>query len=566
MSIRSVTKSQFNRLFNSDMVRENDGYALVFTLVALPVVLGITAFVIDGSRVTNLHTDLQNAVDAIALAGARALDGQSDAIPRAQAAMAAMAGNQVWFGDGGEGEGLGSKVNVTYTVAGGAESNVTVSFLGAIPAFDDTPIGTGACTDSSTNTSSCTVKGATLAIQSNNAKYVRVVATPRVVRTIFSMPGAGVDSLSVGAEAVATYTAAVCDVTPIFICNPFENVVGNALANGLTFNNNFEAGNLYGRQVIVSYGKNGQVGPGNFGFLRTNGNGASALAEALATNSGVCYAKRGLDTKPGANVGPVTTGLNTRFGLYTQGQTFPSSNQAYAPDVNVRKGQSQGGGNGNSGGNGNGNGNGNGGGSEGGSADCNNYDPEQNATNFDAMSFPTGNSEIEIGGGSISGSADWDIETYWDITYGAHDEPPTVQGYTPPALPVTIPKSFPGLSGSTTPSRYDVYNYEIDNNYLNVAAPNGEVGAPQCQADGVTPTRGRREIFSAVVNCDQYSDQLKGAATDIPAESFVKMFLTRPAIASGNDRTIAMEIVDIAGAGGLGTLANFLREEAELVR
>lgn len=534
----------------SRLVREQEGYALAMTLVALPLVLALSAFVIDGSRVANLHTDIQNAVDAMALAGARELDGGDDAIQRAQAAIAEMSGNQAWFGDNGTAQGMGSKVNITFSSGDGA-SDVSVSFLGAIPASDDTAIGPGACEAGPGNTADCLVKGNSAAELSANALYVRVVATPRAIRTIFRLPGTGNDTLAVSAEAVATYSAVVCDITPIFICNPFENFPGNPIGNDLSFNKNFAQGNLYGRQINLSYGKNGQVGPGNFGFLRTLGNGANALAEALATSSATCYRKKGLDTKPGANVGPVTKGLNTRFGLYPNGQSFPSSEQAYAPDVNVRKGQSQGSGKGK-------------GKSSG--PQCTGYDPASNATTFDALPFPEGDTEIDIGGATMSGSSDWDIETYWDITHGSYSEPPEISGYTPPPLPVTIPKSFPDLPGSTTPSRYDVYNYEINNNLVNDAAPNGETGAPQCQAPSVTPQANRRTIVAAVVNCNAQQAELKGAATNIPAESFVRMFLTRPAIASGNDRTIAMEVIDVAGPDGLGTMDDFFREEAELVR
>lgn len=541
---------------------DEQGYALAMTLVALPLVLALSAFVIDGSRVANLHTDLQNAVDAMALAGARELDGDDDAIQRAQAAIAAMNSNQAWFGDNGTAQGMGSKVNITYTSDDGASSDVTVSFLGAIPASDDTPIGSGACAATSSNGTDCQVLGVSEATRSNNALYVQVVATPRAIRAIFQVPGIGNDTVSITAEAVATYSAVVCDVTPIFICNPFENYQGNSLANGSTFAQNFGQGNLYGRQLNLSFGKNGQVGPGNFGFLRVNGNGANALAQALATSSPSCYRKSGLDTKPGANVGPVTDGINTRFGFYPNGSSFPPSNQAYAPDVNVRVGQSQGSSNGN--GNGNGKGNGNGGGNSGPS--CTDYDPEDNSSSYEALAFPEGNTEIDIGGGTISGSSDWDIETYWDISHGGHSSAPNTSGYSAPSLPVSIPKNFPNLPNGTGPSRYDVYNYEIDNNLVGDASPNGETGIAQCQAGSVTPEADRRIIFSAIVNCKENEDELNGAATNIPAEGFARMFLTRPAIAQGNDRTIAMEIVDITGTYGLGTLSDFFREEAALVR
>lgn len=551
MDIATQPETEKIHTTHSRFSRDQDGYALVMTLVALPLVVGLSAFVIDGSRVANLHTDVQNAVDAMALAGARELDGAEDAIERAEAAIAAMGGNEVWFGDYGIANGMGSKARITYTTADGSQSDVTVSFLGAIPDSDDTAIGDGACEVSSVNESNCLVKGNTLAQRSKNAAYVRVKAVPRDLRTIFKLPGLGNDTVSVGAEAVATYSATVCDVAPLFICNPFENYNGNFLANGKSFAKNFGEGALYGRQINLSYGKNGKTGPGNFGFLRVNGNGANDLGIALARNSGTCQRMGGVDTKPGANVGKATTGLNTRFGFYSG--VFSSSNQDYAPDINTRAGHSQGYNQ-----------------SKGRQSQCNgscsSYDPESNWNYYDALAFPDGDGSYDIGGGTMSSSSDWDIETYWDITHGDYSYAPKKKRYNPPPLSVNIPKSFPGLPAGTTPSRFDVYSYEIDNDLVGDAAPNGETGISQCHSHSVTPVPKRRELFIAVINCNEHKNDLKGAGTDIPTETFAKAFLTKPAVASGNYREISMEIIDVAGSEGLGTADSNFREEAELVR
>ena len=44
------------------------------------------------------------------------------------------------------------------------------------------------------------------------------------------------------------------------------------------------------------------------------------------------------------------------------------------------------------------------------------------------------------------------------------------------------------------------------------------------------------------------------------------MFMTRPVETNGNERSIFLEVIDISGNGGLGTVEEKLREEAELVR
>lgn len=534
-------KTKVSNSFFARLARENDGYAIVLTLVALPFIMAVAAWVIDASRVTNLHTDLQNAADAMALAGARELDGRNDAIPRAQAAIGALSGNQAneaWFGDGGAGMSMGSKVGI-------ASADVVVQFLAAIPAFDDTRIANGACANPDPN---CVVTGASVAIRSNNAKYVQVKVSPRNIQTIFPLPGLGRDSVAVYAEAVATYTAAACDVTPIYVCNPFEG-------DAVSFNQHFERGDMYGRQFTMRNSGGSSPGPGNFGFLRTNGTGASVLRDALATGSpGVCYKQGGLDTEPGATVGPVESGLNTRMGIYMGAMGSNKNDPKFRPDRNKRKGQIQG-----SGASG---------------ENCSKYEPEANS--LDAMPLPQGIASTVLPGGEISTNGDWDIDTYWDITHGTHTTPPSQDpNYQAPSVPSAVGALRTSLPPTATvtinmPSRYDVYKYEMANNMVGNAAPNGETGVSQCHSGyNLADYPGeRRVIFSAVLDCValEASGELQGAAQNLPAVAFSRMFMTRPVTTDGSDKQINLEMIDITGQGGLGTLDNFLREEAELVR
>ncbi|NKF32160.1 hypothetical protein HER21_37660, partial [Pseudomonas sp. BGM005] len=116
-----------------------------------------------------------------------------------------------------------------------ATNTVTVTFLKAIPANDDTDIPTSMVTTNS-----------------NEASYAWVVAKPQAMQTIFPIPvGFNRATINVSASAVAVYRASACDVTPIFICNPFEpagNTSESANADAAAaLHTNFAAGNLYGR-------------------------------------------------------------------------------------------------------------------------------------------------------------------------------------------------------------------------------------------------------------------------------------------------------------------------------
>ena len=94
-------------------------------------------------------------------------------------------------------------------------------FLKNIPADDDS-------SDWKEDISSfCGTYGATNA---NDAAYARVIAKPQAMKTIFPVPVSfSRDTVAIGAEATAVYEASACDITPIFICNPFEPI-GNTSA------------------------------------------------------------------------------------------------------------------------------------------------------------------------------------------------------------------------------------------------------------------------------------------------------------------------------------------------
>ena len=123
-----------------------------------------------------------------------------------------------------------------------------------------------------------------------------------------------------------------------------------------------------------------------------------------------------------------------------------------------------------------------------------------------------------------------------------------------------------------TPSRYDVYRYELAQGVEGDTTPNGDTGTPQC---GWIDSSGaydddRRTIFAAVVNCNwaNANGGVQGR-DDLPIEAYVSMFMTKPAI--GNEtgtgpKRLFFEITDVDGAGSRGTLEDFLREEVEIVR
>src|SRR5215212_4524330 len=63
--------------------RDERGHIVIYFTIMLPVLLGMIGLSLDGARLFALHDELQDLADAAALAGARELLGDANAITRA---------------------------------------------------------------------------------------------------------------------------------------------------------------------------------------------------------------------------------------------------------------------------------------------------------------------------------------------------------------------------------------------------------------------------------------------------------------------------------------------------
>ncbi|TIL67017.1 pilus assembly protein TadG-related protein [Mesorhizobium sp.] len=489
------------------------GVALILVSITLPAIIGFSLLAIDMSRVNNLHNDLQKGTDSLSIAAAAELDGKSDSITRADRALAMLVGNQYNFTTDGPLPGP-QPLSVS-------DEKVTRRYLRSLPATDNLPItAANVITDEVADAS--------------EARFVEVSVSPAagfsaIFPVSFLSPGSNGD-WTIGAVSVAGFKSGVCDFTPVFICNPYEND-----PDGHTLEEAVATTDLRRRLIeLRKVGNGAAAGPGNFGFLEPPdgvGNGAQALAQTIATSRPIgCYSAEGVDTKTGQNAGPVQDAFNVRFGIAANGH-FNSAE--YGPAANVRKGAS-------SGGNGNGNGNGNGGGG----GNC----PRYNQLTFGTpnMGLPRDPSAPYMNG--RMGDGNWDFSGYWSTNFGS----------------ATYPSSW----DTTKPSRYEVYKYEISAGLVGTASIGGEVGTPPNSCQPPVTTVDRRLIYGAILNCAalEETNDLSGHSTGLPVEAFASFFLTEPVSSPSDDASVMVELVDITGRGGQGTLDNFLRDEAQLYR
>ena len=272
------------------------GVIMILVLLSLVIMLGLVGLALDGGHGMLNKTRLQNVVDASALSAAKTLDQNAgnQALARAEAlALFAINANGAGHGE----------------LAAALESGA----LDVIVEFSNDP------TDFSSSLPA-----------SDPAEYVRVRVTD------FRLPGwfipvFGVAEKVVGASAVAGPSprlAQVCNVVAMVACgDPGDPSQPNDPFFGYQDR----------EYTILKFSTDsGDVGPGNFHLARLDGgSGADAVRKAMAGDFDACVntSNDTIETEPGNTVGPVSQGLNTRFGIYAG--PMGGMQSQYPPDVIV---------------------------------------------------------------------------------------------------------------------------------------------------------------------------------------------------------------------------------------
>lgn len=480
---------------------DQSGIALIYVTVALPVLVGFSLLAIDVGRLSSLQSSLQHGADALALAGAGELDRRPDAIVRANRAVANLVTtNTSLFGT--------SVVTID-------ESQVSVRYLATIPGHGE----------GGTDADPITAAALNVNVASDNqlARFVEVTVTPQNFNTVFPVTflGGASNTAQSSASAVAGFDAAVCDFTPMFMCNPYEPD-GNT--DTMRTTEIFAAvATMAERRKLIAFKRHddGQWTNGNYGWLDSPlGNGANALRDAVAAvKPQACFIQNSLNSKPG-NVASVAHAFNVRFDMY-HGSLKKNE---YPPAVNVRRGyvtdKTNGTGNW-----------------------CN--AAPTTAIPANAMGFPRDScfAPQTCAFNNRIGNGIWDFDLYWSTNY------PTFPQYKPA-----------GYSNSNRPSRYFVYRYEIEhpNNLLDKLSPGGERGAPQCSTLTASDNPDRRIVYGAIVNCkaEEAAGNLgSGRTGPFTAAAFGSFFMAEPMDKDDVKDTLFTELVDVVEPGEANSVA-----------
>lgn len=457
--------------------RDERGIILPYVTIMLVVIIGVAVLAIDGARFMSLQTQLQNGADALALAGAAELDRLPDAETRALNAMNGLLANSTVFG-----RGVDRNVRISH-----------VEFYSRLPASDVSPIAQGV-----------------LASDPTNARFLSVTVAPVSLNTI--LPAAlfgGSSVVSAGASSVAGFDQSVCQIPPLFVCNPYE-LPGMNYSDASRALQSAEAQRSVRRRLIRlrQYGTSDfPYAAGDYGFLdaATLATGQTGTMDAVASvHPPDCFVLNGVTFREGA-LDNVREAFNVRFDLYQGSMSGRQGDVDYRPALNVRKGYVGVGG----------------GGSAGGSCSATPADnwpigsPPNQATGLPIdLQWPFLNGRM--------GSGLWDFSTYWQANHGSDGRPPPSVNGEP-------------ATNSDPPSRYEVYRYEIEHGYVGDHSAGGETGLPGCYGGGsLSDVPDRRVLDAAIINCESLGLR-GGPEANVPVAAFGKFFLTLPLQPSQTD-------------------------------
>ncbi len=501
LALAGLVKRPLSRLWEA-----REGAVAIYVAFVSVVMIGFGALVVDAGRVYTLQTELQNAADAAALAGAAELDRTSDSITRAQmAAKTALVKNLQTFASGGQDVVI---------------KNSNIRFLSALPADDDSPIPASVVTTDPLKASYIEV--------TPSVKEVDFLLAP-VLAAFFGNQGNDLRKGRATATAVAGLECVVCNFPPLMICNPGE-ANGNA---GAPFTP------VPGELVVLKQGGgSGSWAPGNFGLLDPPGGnqGTAAVAENIASSNPTgCYANT-VDLRTGSVSNPISTAVNTRFDMY-ENPGFggnAKNNSAYKPAPNVTKGKYKSGHS---------------------YVDYTGTPPKGRA--MPKHSCLSAGTCDQLGphyhprfapppAGNLA-----EQQSFW-ADYWATNHPGE-------SFATHYSNGDIDPDGDGVVTRKEVYDWENDNSIptgdtdgdgdvdgadTNTASSaTGENGRPMNYGGAAAPDPNRRVMYVAIINCVA-NGPLNGNTEDVPVLAYAKMFLTHPA-EGGSDQTMYAEIISI---------------------
>lgn len=294
--------------FGGRVTRQRGGVAIMFGLT-LAVLIGFAGLVIDLGRFFVIKAELQNAMDACALAAASQLrPGQNNP----NALTRAVAYGRVFSTGGVDDPGSGPVEGNISAIKNLANfQSAVVDIAPDQITFSDTLGGTYQSSASA---------------NANTARYVKctypLTGLPIYLMRVLN-PLLTTQTVSAMAAATLAPSSSSCAI-PVAVCK----------ATGSDASTNF--GLTVGQWMQPPPGSGSPYGTGNFGWIDFSppGGGATELADLL-TGAGQCEMEIGVQVGEPGSISSLDVAWNSRFGLYKPGagNPKPDGNPAASPDV-----------------------------------------------------------------------------------------------------------------------------------------------------------------------------------------------------------------------------------------
>lgn len=486
----------------ANFARDTSGAVAPLFATALVVMVMAGGLAWDVSRGYAMRAELEAAVDAAALAGATQLDGGSDSITRATAAaQGAFVQNIKAMGDTYE-------TNVI-----SASSGDTIQYLTDLTSRTVTTDGT-------------------------KAQFIEITLSARSMGLVLGALS-GIRAFNGSAHAVAGYGSAICKVPPMMICNPQETATSTT----------WDPSVLIGHAIVLAPAPSaGAFAPGQFGFLTVNSSNSAALIKdglARFPPQTECYGETA--TPAGGNIASADDYINTRFDIYTNGLSSLTSKAEYAPAMNTMVGVQ----------------------AAAGSSSCNPsgiaspYYDCSTTTAKTAMGLPRDCNQGMSPSTSTPGSGVWNAKQYFNTNHpGLTSDPSTYVPDVPASATVSGWAYYGpnGTGGAITPTRYQVYKWELAILSNQIANPGGKAfglgqsaasgtadfAKPQCNTKGAQTDPDRRTISVVVMNCKAGGVKAQHAG---PVIGYVDLFLIGPIAKSPDPNGAAQDLfAEVIGA------------------
>jgi hypothetical protein len=487
----------------------DSGGVTIFAVISFAMLMMMVGLVVDVGRVMNVHSQVNFYADRVALAAAAQLDGRPGALTRAKDAA------------------LGIVEGLRFSLSGdtdiGIEKLTFLSRLGADPSdpFARSPVdgdevvatwvagegGGGSFTPSIAETDTFANGAATYVIVDTTDETEEFIFFPLLAALT---PGPALENATVAPQAVARFERSMCNIAPLMVCNPVEDVAG-ASFSPLTEKGRMIVARLHGPS-------SGPWGPGTYSVMRPTSfslnwsrSNLQRYMGRISQNIGCFGSSVIVERNDAGNFTDrrrgINEGLNVRFDMY-HGAMYDHHDEAnYAPAPNVLKGLLT-------------------------DEDDGSGSACENDVSANTIPFPR--------------DPIWNRMTYWNTNFR-----PTLG--TGPPLALHDEGSTPYLAAT----RYQIYREEIEHSPPGRMHPPGtneddepqddlnhEYGTKSCwhltqdpaprspPHPDSNPIRDRRVLPVAVVNCLEHAAIL--AVEDdnqriVPVETYAEMFLTEPA-------------------------------------